>query len=100
MDIMKRVAAVTDWSVSFMRNLAGVNGSGKHLNWSISDDKGNNLQSYDTPKRIYSSTVLTAVIHAVYTHSDLLRHLLLPETNIVSVNEAPPAIVSVFSANS
>ena len=75
MDIMKRVAHRHRLvCLLHEKPFAGVNGSGKHLNWSMSDDKGNNLLNPgDTPEEnLQFLTILTAVIHAVYTH-DLLR---------------------------
>jgi glutamine synthetase len=79
---------------------AGINGSGKHLNWSLADDKGNNLLNPgDTPEdNLLFLTVLVAVVEAVYRHSDLLRASVATAGNEhrLGANEAPPAIVSVF----
>lgn len=101
MDIMKKVAHRHKLvCLLHEKPFAGVNGSGKHVNWSMSDDKGNNLLNPgDTPEEnLQFLAVLTAVIHAVYTHSDLLRASVASAGNEhrLGANEAPPAIVSVF----
>lgn len=79
---------------------AGVNGSGKHLNWSLSDDKGNNLlKPGDTPHENAQFLVfLAAVIRAVHKHADLLRVAIASAANDhrLGANEAPPAIISIF----
>jgi glutamine synthetase len=79
---------------------SGVNGSGKHLNWSLSDDKGNNLLNPgETPEdNLQFLTVLAAVLRAVYLHADLLRAsvALAGNEHRLGANEAPPAIISVF----
>ena len=79
---------------------AGVNGSGKHVNWSMSTDAGVNLlEPGDTP---HSNTrflfFCTAVLQAVHTHQDLLRASIATAANDhrLGANEAPPAIISVF----
>jgi glutamine synthetase len=79
---------------------AGVNGSGKHLNWSLADDKGNNLLNPgQTPEdNLQFLAILSAVLRAVYLHSDLLRAsvALAGNEHRLGANEAPPAIISVF----
>ncbi len=79
---------------------AGVNGSGKHVNWSMSSDLGDNLlKPGETPHENAQFLVfLAAVLHAVYTHSDLLRVAVATAANDhrLGANEAPPAIISVF----
>jgi glutamine synthetase len=101
MDIMKKVAHRHKLvCLLHEKPFAGVNGSGKHLNWSLADDKGNNLLNPgDTPEdNLLFLTVLSTVIHAVFTHSDLLRASVASAGNEhrLGANEAPPAIVSVF----
>ena len=101
MDIMKKVAHRHGLvCLLHEKPFAGVNGSGKHLNWSLADDKGNNLLNPgDTPEdNLLFLAVLSAVIYAVYTHSDLLRAAVASAGNEhrLGANEAPPAIVSVF----
>jgi len=79
---------------------AGINGSGKHLNWSLADNKGNNLLNPgQTPEdNLQFLAVLAAVLRAVYLHSDLLRAsvALAGNEHRLGANEAPPAIISVF----
>lgn len=79
---------------------AGVNGSGKHVNWSISTDNGVNLlEPGDTPyENAQFLLFLVAVIKAVDEYQDLLRVSVASAGNDhrLGANEAPPAIVSVF----
>ncbi len=79
---------------------AGVNGSGKHLNWSLADDLGNNmLKPGETPHQNAQFLLfLVAVIKAVAKHGDLLRATVANAHNDhrLGANEAPPAIISVF----
>jgi glutamine synthetase len=101
MDIMKKVAQRHRLvCLLHEKPFAGINGSGKHLNWSLSDDKGNNmLNPGETPEEnLLFLTVLCSVIYAVYTHSDLLRASVAFAGNEhrLGANEAPPAIVSIF----
>ncbi|MBN1129295.1 MAG: glutamine synthetase III [Chitinispirillaceae bacterium] len=101
MDLMKKVAGRHGLvCLLHEKPFAGINGSGKHVNWSLADDKGNNLLNPgDTPEEnLQFMTVLTAVIHAVYTHADLLRAAVASAGNEhrLGANEAPPAIVSVY----
>jgi len=79
---------------------AGINGSGKHVNWSLSDNKGNNLLNPgQTPQdNIQFLIFLVATIRAVYKHADILRASVGSYANDhrLGANEAPPAIISVF----
>ena len=78
---------------------AGVNGSGKHCNWSISYGGRNLLEPGANPKEnAIFLTVLLAVVRAIDLHSDLLRAATASAGNDhrLGGNEAPPAIVSVF----
>src|SRR5438132_10875372 len=79
---------------------AGVNGSGKHLNWSISDDLGNNLLNPgDTPHdNIQFLVFVAAVLRAVNKFQGLLRFSIASAGNDhrLGANEAPPAIISIF----
>src|SRR6476660_5069235 len=79
---------------------AGINGSGKHNNWSMSTDTGENLLNPgDTPHDNEQFLVFcTAVIRAVSKYSDLLRLAIASAHNDhrLGANEAPPAIISVF----
>ena len=79
---------------------AGINGSGKHVNWSMSTDTGKNLlDPGDTPhSNLRFLFFCTAVIQAVHTHQDLLRAAIATAANDhrLGANEAPPAIISIF----
>jgi glutamine synthetase len=79
---------------------AGVNGSGKHCNWSMSTDFGLNLlEPGDTPhENIQFLFFCASVIHAVDLHQDLLRASVASASNDhrLGANEAPPAIISIF----
>ncbi len=79
---------------------AGVNGSGKHVNWSISDELGNNLLNPgDTPHdNIQFLVFCAAVLRAVNKYQGLLRFSIASAGNDhrLGANEAPPAIISVF----
>ena len=82
---------------------AGVNGSGKHNNWSISTDTGVNLlEPGETPSENAQFLLfLCAVIQAVDDYQDLLRISVASAGNDhrLGANEAPPAVVSMFDAN-
>ena len=79
---------------------AGVNGSGKHLNWSMSDDDGHNLLSpgANAHDNLQFLVFCTAVLRAVNTWQGLLRASIASAGNDhrLGANEAPPAIISVF----
>src|SRR6185369_10318287 len=79
---------------------AGVNGSGKHLNWSMGDDLGNNLLNPgDTPHDNTQFLVFcAAVLRAVNKFQGLLRYSIASAGNDhrLGANEAPPAILSIF----
>ena len=79
---------------------AGVNGSGKHDNWSLTTDDGKNLlEPGKTPhENIQFLLVLTCILKAVDRHADLLRESAADPGNDhrLGANEAPPAIISVF----
>jgi len=79
---------------------AGVNGSGKHVNWSLgSSSQGNLLDPGDTPHDNAQFLVFcAAVIRAVYHHQGLLRAVVATAGNDhrLGANEAPPAIISIF----
>jgi glutamine synthetase len=101
MDIMKRVARKHKFRVLLHEKpFAGVNGSGKHNNWSLETDTGVNLLSPGkNPKsNLQFLTFLVNVIKSVHDNQDLLRASVLTEPNSyrLGANEAPPAIMSVF----
>ena len=79
---------------------AGVNGSGKHNNWSLTADDGTNLMNPgDTPhENIQFLLVLACIIKAVDIHADLLRESAsnVGNDHRLGANEAPPAIISIF----
>ncbi len=79
---------------------AGINGSGKHVNWSLADDLGNNLLNPgNTPHdNVQFLVFLIATVRAVYKHADILRAAVASSANDhrLGANEAPPAIISVF----
>ena len=79
---------------------AGVNGSGKHNNWSMSTDTGVNLldPQDETHTNMQFLVFLCAVIRAVDLHADLLRSAITSAANEhrLGANEAPPAIISIF----
>jgi glutamine synthetase len=79
---------------------AGVNGSGKHNNWSMGTDSGSNLLNPgDTPEdNIHFLFFCTAVIQAVNKHQGLLRASVanIGQDHRLGANEAPPAIISIF----
>ncbi len=79
---------------------AGVNGSGKHLNWSLGNSaQGNLLEPGNTPHQNMQFLVFcAAVVRAVHTHGALLRALVASASNDhrLGANEAPPAIISIF----
>ena len=77
----------------------GVNGSGKHNNWSVSYGDRNLLDPGSNPhENAVFLTVLTAVIHAVDCHCDLLRAFSagIGNDHRLGANEAPPAVISIF----
>ena len=101
MEAMKRVAYKHDLRcLLHEKPYAGVNGSGKHDNWSITTDNGVNLlDPGDTPnKNIQFLLVLACILKAVDVHADLLRQSASDVGNDhrLGANEAHPAIISVF----
>ncbi len=101
MDIMDRVARRHNLRVLLHEKpFAGINGSGKHNNWSMSTDTGVNLLAPGkTPKtNLMFLTFFVNTIKAVYDYADLLRSSIASAGNDfrLGANEAPPAIISVF----
>ncbi|MBR5732167.1 MAG: glutamine synthetase III [Lachnospiraceae bacterium] len=101
MEIMQKVARKHGLvCLLHEKPFAGVNGSGKHNNWSMATDKGSNLLSPgDTPhENAQFLLFLCAVIQAVDDYQDLLRLAVATAGNDhrLGANEAPPAIISVF----
>jgi glutamine synthetase len=101
MELMKKIADKHGLvCLLHEKPFAGVNGSGKHVNWSISTDTGVNLlEPGETPyENAQFLLFLTAVIKAVDEYQDLLRLSVASAGNDhrLGANEAPPAIVSMF----
>ncbi|WP_454975827.1 glutamine synthetase III family protein [Capnocytophaga bilenii] len=101
MDVMRKIADRHSFVVLFHEKpFAGVNGSGKHNNWSLATDTGINLLAPSrTPiKNLQFLTFFICTIKAVYQYEPLLRASVASATNDyrLGANEAPPAIVSVF----
>lgn len=101
MEAMKRVAAKHGLRcLLHEKPFAGVNGSGKHNNWSITTDNGSNmLDPGETPnENIQFLLVLACIMKAVDIHADLLRQSASDVGNDhrLGANEAPPAIISIF----
>jgi glutamine synthetase len=101
MDVMEKVARRHNLRVLFHEKpFAGVNGSGKHNNWSMSTDTGVNLLSPGkTPDtNLMFLTFLVNVVKAVHDYADLLRAAIASSGNEhrLGANEAPPAIISIF----
>src|SRR5690554_3024112 len=101
MDVMKKVARKHHFRVLFHEKpYKGVNGSGKHNNWSLSTDTGVNLLSPGKNPRTNMQflTFLLNVMKAVHTHQDLLLASIMTASNShrLGANEAPPSIISIF----
>jgi glutamine synthetase len=104
MDIVDRVAKRHHLEVLLHEKpFAGINGSGKHCNWSIGTDTGVNLLSPgETPvSNLQFLTFFINIIKAVHDHADLLRASIASAANDhrLGANEAPPAIISIFIGN-
>ncbi|MCT4588999.1 MAG: glutamine synthetase III [Carboxylicivirga sp.] len=104
MDVMKRVARHHKFEVVLHEKpFAGINGSGKHNNWSLQTDRGVVLLAPGkNPKgNLQFLTFVVNAIAAVYKSQDLLRASILTASNShrLGANEAPPAIISVFTGS-
>ncbi|MBX9767025.1 MAG: glutamine synthetase III [Bdellovibrionales bacterium] len=101
MDVLKKVANKHGlMCLLHEKPFAGLNGSGKHCNWAISNDKGENLlEPGTTPhQNLRFLAVCSVVLKAVHSHADALRAAIASPGNDhrLGGNEAPPAIISVF----
>src|SRR3989339_2126489 len=101
MEILKKVANRHNLALLLHEKpFLGINGSGKHNNWSMADSEGNNLlEPGKTPHANLQFLVfLIATMKAVYKYSDLLRATVASAGNDhrLGANEAPPAIISIF----
>ena len=101
MDVMEKIAGRHNFKVLLHEKpFAGVNGSGKHNNWSLSTDTGVNLLSPGTTpmSNLQFLTFFINTIKAVHDYEELLRASIASASNDhrLGANEAPPAIISVF----
>jgi len=101
MDVMQKVAGRHKLKVLFHEKpFAGINGSGKHNNWSLMTNEGKNLlgPSSKPKENLVFLTFFVNVIKAVHDYADLLRASIASAGNDhrLGANEAPPAIMSVF----
>ncbi|GAA4846538.1 glutamine synthetase III [Algivirga pacifica] len=97
MDVMQKVADKHDLKVLLHEKpFAGLNGSGKHNNWSLITDNGRNL--FDPEGSLYFLTFLVNTIKAMHVYADMVRGSIASVSNDhrLGANEAPPAIMSVF----
>ncbi|MEM9078327.1 MAG: glutamine synthetase III [Bacteroidota bacterium] len=104
MDVMEEIADRHGFMVLFHEKpFAGVNGSGKHNNWSLATDTGVNLLSPGTTpmKNLQFLTFFVNTIKAVDTYEELLRSSIASASNDYRLggNEAPPSILSIFIGN-
>lgn len=101
MELMRQIAVKHDLScLLHEKPFHGLNGSGKHCNWSLGTDTGTNLlDPTDTPENNLHFLILTiAILNAVHRHADLLRASIGSAANDFRLggHEAPPAIISVY----
>ncbi|HNZ84968.1 MAG TPA: glutamine synthetase III [Paludibacteraceae bacterium] len=101
MSVMKKIARRHNFRVLFHEKpFKGINGSGKHNNWSIGTDTGVNLLSPGKTgiENLQFITFMVNVLMAVYKNNALLKASISSATNAhrLGANEAPPAVVSVF----
>jgi glutamine synthetase len=101
MTVLRNVALKHDFvCLLHEKPFAGVNGSGKHLNWSMSTDTGVNLlePGHNPHENFRFLAVIATVTEAVYRHADIIRMGIASHGNDhrLGANEAPPSIMSVF----
>jgi len=101
MELMRHIAIKHDLTcLLHEKPFAGINGSGKHCNWSLATDTGINLlDPTDTPENnTHFLILLVAILDAVHKHSALLRASIASAANDhrLGGHEAPPAIISVY----
>jgi glutamine synthetase len=104
MSLMENVAIKHQFRVLFdEKPFAGLNGNGKHNNWSLATSNGKNLldPGKDPASDLQFLTVFINVIKAIHDHDDLLRASIATEGNDhrLGANEAPPAIISIFTGS-
>ncbi len=98
MDLLQTIAQRHDLAcLLHEKPFASINGSGKHNNWSLMTDQGDNLLNPESDSLLFL-TLLTAILHAVHTHSALLRATIASPGNDhrLGGSEAPPTILSVY----
>jgi glutamine synthetase len=101
MEVMKEVAREHDFAcLLHEKPFAGVNGSGKHNNWSVSTNTGENLMDPGTNPKANAQfmVVLAAVVRMVHLYGDLMRASISQHGNDfrLGANEAPPAVMSIY----
>ena len=101
MELMKKVALEQDLvALLHEKPFAGINGSGKHNNWSMMTFNGRNLldPGKNKDEHLEFLLILSIIIRGVYRRSKLLRSVIAPSGNDfrLGANEAPPAIMSVY----
>jgi glutamine synthetase len=101
MQVMRRVARRHSFRVLFHEKpFKGINGSGKHCNWSLGTNTGVNLfaTGKDAAHNLQFVAFMSVVLKAVHRHNGLLKASISSATNAhrLGANEAPPAIISVF----
>ena len=101
MSLMKKIARKHGFRcLLHEKPFAGINGSGKHNNWSLGTDTGVNLlgPGKTASENLQFITFLVNVVSAVYKHNGLLKASIMSATNAhrLGANEAPPAIISTF----
>ena len=104
MATLRRIAQKHDFEVSYHEKpFAGINGSGKHLNWSLSTNTGMNLLSPgDEPHSNFRFlATVTSIIEAVKRHGGMIRTSIASASNDhrLGANEAPPSIISVYTGD-
>jgi len=104
MNLMENIAIKHQFRILFdEKPFAGLNGNGKHNNWSLATSNGKNLLSpgKEPGSNLQFLTFFINVITAIHDHGDLLRAAIASEGNDhrLGANEAPPAIISVFTGS-
>jgi glutamine synthetase len=104
MDLMEKTAIKHKFRILFdEKPFAGLNGNGKHNNWSLATSNGNNLlyPGKEPGSNLQFLTFFINVVKAIHDNNDLLRAAIASEGNDhrLGANEAPPAIISVFTGS-
>ena len=104
MNLMENIAIKHKFRILFEEKpFAGLNGNGKHNNWSLATSNGQNLlyPGKEPGSNLQFLTFFINVIKAIHDHDDLLRSAIASEGNDhrLGANEAPPAIISVFTGS-